>query len=435
MEEIEIKQKILALIPQLRNPTVENLSNQLQYDIDTCYYYCQLIEEDGYIQLIDATSKDGIDALINILPKGKVFLSQGGYETLESSIQESSGDSNLANQKGEKKAESNSKVLPPWFAIAGVSFGGVTLLFFMTLALGSILGYEVPQNGKFLVSVVLSLGGGLSAHFIGGTAAAKGVIPIPFFKNHPVEFGLTGGIAVTVVLLILTNLFYVKAEEKVKTIDELFLILEDNQSDNEDRINAFLVLRDTYKQKDFIGRNLSGLTLPNNGWQGLVLTEANLKNCTIKNATFRKVNFVRANFSNANLSGSDFRESQLNGAIMNNADCSNSNFEEVMLRGGFYESTSFINSNLRFSDLEAANFKSANFSSANLYGADFNNGNDPEWLKSNLEGANFTNADLSSADLKNILGLDLAKFQNTKYDVDTEFPDYLDLEELGLIKL
>lgn len=111
VEENEIKQKILEHISQLHNPTVGTLSNELQYDINTCYYHCQLIEEDGYIQLIDATSKDGIDALINLLPMGKVFLSNGGYTSSKDRIQQTTvGSSSVfINVTKQEKEQPRSK--------------------------------------------------------------------------------------------------------------------------------------------------------------------------------------------------------------------------------------------------------------------------------------------------------------------------------------
>jgi hypothetical protein len=73
----------------------------------------------------------------------------------------------------------------------------------MALVLMSIWGRSVPQDANFLVVIVLALSGSLSAFLLGGTVVARGVIPIPFVKEHPLEFAATGGIAALVVLLLL----------------------------------------------------------------------------------------------------------------------------------------------------------------------------------------------------------------------------------------
>ncbi len=94
------------------------------------------------------------------------------------------------------------------YNICAVVFGGITLVFFMGLVVFSTLGFHVPDNSRFLVVVVLALGSGLSVNFLGGSFAAKGNIPLPFAKEHPVKFAATGGGAITVIVLILGNLLY-----------------------------------------------------------------------------------------------------------------------------------------------------------------------------------------------------------------------------------
>ena len=85
----------------------------------------------------------------------------------------------------------------------GVAFGGFTVLFFMSLILLSIFGHPVPKDGRFLVVIVLALSGGFSAASLGGNASARGAIPFPGVKEHPLTIALTGGIAVVVILLII----------------------------------------------------------------------------------------------------------------------------------------------------------------------------------------------------------------------------------------
>lgn len=99
---------------------------------------------------------------------------------------------------------------PQWAAVAGVVFGGLTFLFFMMLLLMSIFDKSLPQTAttKFLVITFLALGVALAFAFIGGDAAAKGRIPVPFFNSNPVEFSVAGGIAVFIIVLLIGNAVY-----------------------------------------------------------------------------------------------------------------------------------------------------------------------------------------------------------------------------------
>ena len=98
----------------------------------------------------------------------------------------------------------NPSSIPPWLAKAGAFFGGVTLLFFMGLIGVSILHFEVPPSATPLVIIVVALSMALSLAFIGGSAAAEGKIPIPYVKDNPVGFSVSGGIAVFVIVLVIS---------------------------------------------------------------------------------------------------------------------------------------------------------------------------------------------------------------------------------------
>jgi hypothetical protein len=56
--------------------------------------------------------------------------------------------------------------------------------------------------------IVMALSAGLSTGYFGGNASAKGSIPIPGAEDHPVRYGVTGGIAVFVILLILGKILF-----------------------------------------------------------------------------------------------------------------------------------------------------------------------------------------------------------------------------------
>ena len=91
----------------------------------------------------------------------------------------------------------------------GVVFGTVALLFFMFLVLLSVFGHTVPGNARYLVVIVLALSGGLSVGAFGGTASARGAIPIPGTAEHPLTVALTGGIAVLILLLIVGARYFI----------------------------------------------------------------------------------------------------------------------------------------------------------------------------------------------------------------------------------
>jgi hypothetical protein len=103
--------------------------------------------------------------------------------------------------------EASKETVPTWFPIAGVFFGTLTLVFFMSLV---FLEDRLSFNGdsRFFVIAVFGLGSALSVSFMGGSAAASGKIPIPFVRDHPVRFSVAGGIATLVVATLLAaNLF------------------------------------------------------------------------------------------------------------------------------------------------------------------------------------------------------------------------------------
>jgi len=95
---------------------------------------------------------------------------------------------------------------PPWLLVASVVVFAITLAFMMLLAMLATVGNkQVPSDSRFLVVIVLALGAGFGAAGMGGTAAARGSIPIPGSQNHPVAVSVTGGIAVMIVVLLLRD--------------------------------------------------------------------------------------------------------------------------------------------------------------------------------------------------------------------------------------
>ncbi|MBE7499336.1 MAG: hypothetical protein HS113_03310 [Verrucomicrobiales bacterium] len=94
---------------------------------------------------------------------------------------------------------------PPWVLIMGAVFGGLTLLFFMALVVVTMTGAngDLGRGTRQLIAVVMAFATALSFSFIGGSAAANGHLSLPFVKSHPVAFGVSGGIGVFVIVLLL----------------------------------------------------------------------------------------------------------------------------------------------------------------------------------------------------------------------------------------
>ena len=98
--------------------------------------------------------------------------------------------------------------IPPWVPRAGVVFGAITILLLMSLVLLAVFGYEIPCNSRFLITLLFSFCVALATAFIGGTAAARGRIPLLDPNKHVVHFSVTGGGAVLIVLLLITPYVY-----------------------------------------------------------------------------------------------------------------------------------------------------------------------------------------------------------------------------------
>ncbi len=67
---------------------------------------------------------------------------------------------------------------------------------------------SLNSDGRFIIVAIIALGVALSFSFFGGTAAAEG--RIPFFKNSPVVFAVTGGISVFVIVILICWYIYLK---------------------------------------------------------------------------------------------------------------------------------------------------------------------------------------------------------------------------------
>ena len=105
----------------------------------------------------------------------------------------------------------------PWVAVVGALLGSLTLLFLMALVLLSVYGREVPCNSVYLVCAVLSIGAALAVAFIGGNASATGNIPLDIARTNPLSISVGGGVAVLLIMLVVTTTLFKRADCETKT--------------------------------------------------------------------------------------------------------------------------------------------------------------------------------------------------------------------------
>ena len=168
------------------------------------------------LEAADAAQQKGVldvskmeHLLSDLLAKQMVLALQRAEAPNLDQIEHSKKEIAAPSKERHNRTRSSAEVLRSTSAFKiGAAFGGFTLLFFMGLILLSTFGHPVPKDARFLVVIVLALSGGLSAGVLGGNASARGIIPLPAAKEHPLIIALSGGVAVLVILLILgTRLF------------------------------------------------------------------------------------------------------------------------------------------------------------------------------------------------------------------------------------
>jgi hypoxanthine phosphoribosyltransferase len=97
-----------------------------------------------------------------------------------------------------------------WFPIAGFALVVLALLFLMSLIVLSLFGLEIPMTSRFILVAFLALAAGLGLTFLGSSAAAGGNLRIPVVGETPISFGVTGGIAAFVIILVLGYALYLR---------------------------------------------------------------------------------------------------------------------------------------------------------------------------------------------------------------------------------
>ena len=152
---------------------------------------------------------------------------------------------------------------------------------------------------------------------------------------------------------------------------------------------------------DLSGADLTGANLRDADLFWISLVKADLRKANMSWATLLDANLTEANLTEANLTGA-----LMAGANLSKADLTDANLSEA---------------DLSEADLTQADLTGANLFWADLRGADLN--------PVNLRGADLRLADLSGADLSpgNLI--------RAKYDDETKWPDGLDPEAAGAIRV
>ena len=94
----------------------------------------------------------------------------------------------------------------------GYAAGILTLLFLMGVAvLPSLTHRDIRCSARFPIVAALALGAALAAGAIGGSASAKGSLPIPGLEDRdPIVIATGGGIAVLLIVMLLGYQMYVR---------------------------------------------------------------------------------------------------------------------------------------------------------------------------------------------------------------------------------
>lgn len=292
-----------------------------------------------------------------------------------------------------------SNKVPDWYSKAGLIFAGITLVFLMTIVFMSLFGKEIPSSSRFILIMTFAFGSGLSTHFIGGKAAAEGKIPIPFIKDHPITFSVTGGIAVIIIIMLLGNQLYTLENEDKDPEQSMLEKVENTNLANEERRRLIKEIINKYGGEFYVGfaqRNFSMLDIESDYglFYGQYCEEAKFRNTIFYQGKMRHAIFLRADFSQADLRRADFRDSKLSGANLSEANSEGAIFTNILMRNLTCYKTIFRNSNFTDADLSGSDLREVDFTGATLVNTNFNDGDPPMSAKTNIKGSNFSNADL-----------------------------------------
>lgn len=184
-------------------PGVTTVAEMIAQNKDPYYKALEAADEAAKRGDIDVSQMEQL--LGDLLARQMVLaLQRGESATNTSAIDRAKKELSPTKSSGGQTVSASTAALRSNTAtLLGAIFGGLALLFFMGLVVMSLLGHSVPQDAHYLVVIVLALSGALSVGFLGGNASARGTIPMPFAKEHPMAVAFTGGVAVLVSLLII----------------------------------------------------------------------------------------------------------------------------------------------------------------------------------------------------------------------------------------
>ena len=83
-----------------------------------------------------------------------------------------------------------------WAFTAGLLCAALAGFFLLVLVSGTVLGLPVPEQNRFLLVWTVAFGAGFASLFLGGVAASKGQIPLPFITERPIQFAVLFGLIV-----------------------------------------------------------------------------------------------------------------------------------------------------------------------------------------------------------------------------------------------
>jgi len=113
---------------------------------------------------------------------------------------------------------------PPWVVVVGAVFGGISLLALFALVILSGLYPDFYCRSSDAFAAAFSFGVGLSASFLGGSAAARGNFGSAA-AHHSISFAVGGGIAVVIITYVLVQSY----DSSCDSVKVSHLQLMDNQ--------------------------------------------------------------------------------------------------------------------------------------------------------------------------------------------------------------
>lgn len=145
-------------------------------------------------------------------------------------------NSRLNNRKGlvdvnNKYRHSDSRgSVPRWVRVTAVATGAVTLAFLMVIVVLSGTGKIDVQRLGFPFVAFLGIAMCLLTALFGFEAVARGKLPLPYISGYPLHFGVGGGLAAFVIVLVVGSTLLPKSpshfEDECSIAMPQFLTLE-----------------------------------------------------------------------------------------------------------------------------------------------------------------------------------------------------------------